>query len=70
MSSEPRSESVSTDAPTPARSLGSSQAPAPLTVGVEEEFLLIEPHSRALSPHGPELVIKQPVNSVTGSAPS
>ncbi|MEU3549102.1 carboxylate-amine ligase [Streptomyces longwoodensis] len=56
MRSEPPSESVPTDAPTPARTLGSGQALAPLTVGVEEEFLLIEPHSRVLSPHGPQLV--------------
>ncbi|MFF9496525.1 carboxylate-amine ligase [Streptomyces flaveolus] len=56
MSSEPHGESAPTDAPAPARTLGSGQALAPLTVGVEEEFLLVDPHSRALSPHGPQLV--------------
>ncbi|WP_333764310.1 carboxylate-amine ligase [Streptomyces sp. IBSBF 2390] len=55
MSSEPHGESAPTDAPEPARAPGTGQAPAPLTVGIEEEFLLIEPDSRALSPRGPQL---------------
>ncbi|MER6075590.1 glutamate--cysteine ligase [Streptomyces sp. NPDC001817] len=56
MSSESHGESAPTDAPAPARTLGSGHVPAPLTVGIEEEFLLIEPDSRALSPRGPQLV--------------
>jgi glutamate---cysteine ligase / carboxylate-amine ligase len=56
MSSEPHGEPATADALTPARALGSGHVPAPLTVGVEEELLLIDPATRALSPQGPRLV--------------
>ncbi|MFD5856768.1 carboxylate-amine ligase [Streptomyces chartreusis] len=35
---------------------GSGHTPAPLTVGIEEELLLIDPATRAPSPQGPQLV--------------
>ncbi|WND32987.1 glutamate--cysteine ligase [Streptomyces sp. BB1-1-1] len=56
MSSEPHGESAPTDALASARTLGSGHTSAPLTVGIEEELLLIDPDSRALSPRGPQLV--------------
>ncbi|MFF8931357.1 glutamate--cysteine ligase [Streptomyces longwoodensis] len=55
MSSESRSELAPTDVTAPTGT-GTDHAPAPLTVGIEEEFLLIEPDSRTLSPRGLELV--------------
>ncbi|GAA3113497.1 glutamate--cysteine ligase [Streptomyces rectiviolaceus] len=56
MSSQPHSERAATDAPAPQFTLHSGNASAPLTVGIEEELLLIDPVTRELSPQGPELV--------------
>ncbi|MFH8804333.1 glutamate--cysteine ligase [Streptomyces sp. NPDC017936] len=56
MSSEPHGGAGPTDALAPARPFGSSRAPATLTVGVEEELLLVDPLTRVLSPRGPEVV--------------
>ncbi|GAB2580278.1 glutamate--cysteine ligase [Streptomyces capparidis] len=56
MSSQPHGGPPPSDASTPARSPRTGQAPAALTVGIEEELLLIDPTTRALSAHGPCLV--------------
>lgn len=56
MSSEPHGESALPDTLTPVRSPGSGHAQVPLTVGVEEELLLIDPATRTLRPQGPQLV--------------
>ncbi|WP_078630163.1 glutamate--cysteine ligase [Streptomyces roseochromogenus] len=56
MSSEHHGGAAPTDALAPTRTLGSSHAQAPLTVGIEEELLLVDPLTRTLSPQGPEVV--------------
>ncbi|MGW0607732.1 carboxylate-amine ligase [Streptomyces sp. NPDC002640] len=55
MSSEPCGETVAADVLAPARTFGSSSISAPLSVGVEEELLLVDPLTRHLSPQGPEV---------------
>ncbi|MFE9451877.1 glutamate--cysteine ligase [Streptomyces sp. NPDC006739] len=54
MTSQPEQQSPPDDAPAigPGAPVGVT---APLTVGVEEEFLLVDPITRAVSPHGPQV---------------
>ncbi|GGV66508.1 putative glutamate--cysteine ligase 2 [Streptomyces longisporoflavus] len=56
MSSQPHGGRSATDAHAPQSTRHSRNAAGPLTVGIEEELLLIDPVTRELSPLGPELV--------------
>ncbi|MBB1254315.1 glutamate--cysteine ligase [Streptomyces sp. OF3] len=56
MSSQPHGGLPPTDALASTHATGSGHCAAPLTVGIEEELLLIDPVTRAPSPHGPQLV--------------
>lgn len=56
MRSQHDSETAPTDAPAPVLPAGSGHTAHPLTVGIEEELLLIDPVTRAPSPQGPRLV--------------
>ncbi|MGW1958396.1 carboxylate-amine ligase [Streptomyces sp. NPDC001920] len=54
MTSQSQQQSPPDDVPA-ARPDAPVEIPAPLTVGVEEEFLLVDPGSRAVSPQGPQV---------------
>ncbi|MGC5038211.1 carboxylate-amine ligase [Streptomyces sp. DT190] len=56
MGSQHRSGTAPADAPEPVLDSVPGPVPEPLTVGIEEELLLIDPATRTPGPHGPRLV--------------